>query len=99
VFGRRFLLDKVGNLVSLQNFPIHAAGPNPRGQETPGHAHIVMTGAGGAPADLIQILRISKEPLVSFRTRGLLALAWQSVFLTPEVEEMREPLGSFGQLT
>src|SRR5881397_1232287 len=84
VFGRRFVPDKVGDVVCLQGVPIDAAGPKTRGQETPGHAHIVLTGADGSPADLLQILRIAQEPLVRFRLRQGIVPVWKPVLLTPE---------------
>src|SRR5439155_464551 len=77
--------------------PIDAAGPKTRGQETPGHADIVLTGAGGSPADLLQILRIAQKPLVRFRLRHSIAPVWKPVLLLPEGEEMGEPLGRWGQ--
>jgi hypothetical protein len=98
VFGRRFVSDKVSDVVRLQGVPIDAAGPKTRSQDTPGHAHIVLTGAGGGPAHLLQILRIAQEPLVRFRLRHGIAPVWKPVLLMPEGEEMREPLGSWGQL-
>ena len=98
VFGRRFVPDKVSDVVRLQGVPIDAAGPKTRGQETPGHAHIVLTGASSGPAHLLQILRIAQKPLVRFRLRHGLVPVGKAVLLTPEGEEMREPLGCWGQL-
>jgi hypothetical protein len=98
VSERRFMPDKVSDMVRLQGVPIDAAGSKTCGQETPGHAHIVLTGTGGGPAHLLQILRIAQEPLVRFRLRQGIAPVWKAVLLMPEGEEMREPFGSWGQL-
>ena len=55
-----------------------------------------MPGAGGRPADLLQILRIAQQPVVSFRLRRPSCRSGKAVLLMPEREEMGEPLGRFG---
>jgi hypothetical protein len=62
----------------------------------PGHAQIGMTGARGDAADVIQVLLVSIQPLVSFRTRRFMDELWQTLFLAPEFEQMGKPLGIFG---
>jgi hypothetical protein len=58
-----------------------------------------MTSAGGEATDLIQVLLVSKQPVVDLRTRRVLDALGQTLFLAPELEQMGQPLGIFGQLT
>ena len=78
--------------------PIDAAGSKTRGQEPPGHTQIVLSSAGGGPADLLQILCIAQQPVVRIRLRHGIAPGGKPVLLLPEGEEMGEPLGRWGQL-
>ena len=99
VFVGRFLPYKVSDLLSLQGWPIHMSGPKTGRQETPSQTPIVMTSAGGEATDLIQVLLVSKQPVVGLRTRRVLDALGQTLFLAPELEQMGQPLGIFGQLT
>ena len=99
VFVGRFLPYKVSDLLSLYGWPIHVSGAKTGRQETPGQTPIVMTSAGGEATDLIQVLLVSKQPVVGLRTRRVLDALGQTQFLAPELEQMGQPLGIFGQLT
>jgi hypothetical protein len=45
-----------------------------------------MTSAGGEAADLIQVLLVSKQPVVGLCTRRVLDALGQTQFLAPELE-------------
>ena len=78
---------------------MHTSGPKTGRQETPSQTPIVMTSAGGEATDLIQVLLVSKHPVVGLRTRRGLEALRKALFLAPELEQMEQPLGIFGQLT
>src|SRR5262249_9538309 len=67
--------------------------------ETPSQTPIVMTSAGGEATDLIQVLLVSKQPVVGLRTRRLLDALGETLLLAPELEQMGRPLGIFWPLT
>jgi hypothetical protein len=58
-----------------------------------------MTSAGGEATDLIQVLLVSKQPVVGLRTRWVLDALGQTLLLAPELEQMGQPLSICGQLT
>ena len=58
-----------------------------------------MTSASGEATDLLQVLLVSKQPVVGLRTRRGLDALGQTLLLAPELEQMGQPLGIFGQLT
>ena len=51
-----------------------------------------MTSAGGEATDLIQVLLVSKQPLVGLRMRWVLDALGQTLLLAPELEQMGQPL-------
>jgi hypothetical protein len=57
-----------------------------------------MTSTGGEATDLIQVLLVSKHPVVGLRTRRGRDALRKVLFLAPELEQMGQPLGIFGQL-
>src|SRR5262249_38712793 len=92
-----FLLHKICDLTSLQGWPRQGACTKTGGEETPCHAQIVMTSTGGGPTDLIQVLRIAKQPLLCLRMRRGSDALWQPLLLAPELEQVRQSFGRFGQ--
>jgi hypothetical protein len=58
-----------------------------------------MTSAGGEATDLIQVLLVSKQPVVGLRTRRGLDALRKALLLAPELAQMGQPLSIFGQLT
>jgi hypothetical protein len=97
MFVGRFLLHKICALTSLQGWPRPGACAKTGGEATPCHAQRVMTSAGGGPTDLIQVLRIAKPPLVCLRLRRCIDALWQPLCLAPELEQVGQSCGRFGQ--
>jgi hypothetical protein len=58
-----------------------------------------MTSVGGEATDLLQVLLVSKHPVVGLRPRRGLDALRKALLLAPELEQMGQPLGIFGQLT
>jgi hypothetical protein len=66
-------------------------------REVPTEHQEAENGSDDVAADLIQVLLISTQPLLCLRRRGCLDALWQMLFLAPELEQMGQPFGIFGE--